>query len=63
LFDRGFLSFADEGEVLVSPVADRDSLLRMGVRCGSPIFAGHFNSDQKHFLEYHRNEIFLKSAM
>ena len=63
LFDRGFISFGDEGDVLVSPVADTESLSRMGVRCDSPIFVGRFNSDQKQFLDYHRKEIFLKSAM
>ena len=63
LFDRGFISFADEGEVLISPVADTESLSRMGVCCVNRIFAGRFNSDQKHFLNYHRNEIFLKSAI
>ena len=63
LFDRGFISFGDEGDVLVSPVADTESLSRMGVRCDSPIFVGRFNGDQKQFLDYHRKEIFLKSAM
>lgn len=63
LFDRGFITFADEGEVLVSPVADTESLSRMGVRCDRPIFAGRFNGDQKQFLDYHRRQIFLKSAM
>jgi hypothetical protein len=63
LFDRGFITFGDEGEVQVSPVADTESLSRMGVRCDSPIFVGRFNSDQKQFLDYHRKEIFLKSAM
>ena len=63
LFDRGFISFGDEGEVLVSPVADVESLSRMGVRCDRPMIAGHFNDDQKHFLNYHRKSIFLKSAM
>lgn len=63
LFDRGFISFGDDGEVLVSPVADKDSLPRMGVTCESRIFAGRFNNDQKHFLDYHRKEIFLKSAI
>jgi hypothetical protein len=63
LFDRGFISFANEGEVLISPSADKESLSRMGVRCDSPIFVGRFNCDQKHFLDYHRKEIFLKSAM
>ncbi len=63
LFDRGFISFGDEGEVLISPVADHVSLSRMGVTFDRPMFAGRFNSDQRHFLDYHRNEIFLKSAI
>jgi putative restriction endonuclease len=63
LFDRGFISFADEGEVLISPVADRVSLRRMGVECAKPILTGRFNSDQKHFLEYHRTQIFLKAEI
>ena len=63
LFDRGFISFSDDGDVLVSPVADQDSLPRMGLICESPVFAGRFNVDQRHFLEYHRQEIFLKSAL
>ena len=61
LFDRGFISFDDDGGVLVSPVADRESLHRMGVDCTRPLFAGRFNSDQRHFLDYHRQEIFLQS--
>jgi hypothetical protein len=63
LFDRGFISFGDEGDVLVSPVADKESLMRMGVSCDRPIFAGSFSGDQKYFLDYHRKEIFLKSAI
>lgn len=62
LFDRGFITFGDEGEVLVSPVADSESMARMGVRAGEPLQTGDFNSDQRHFLDYHRKEIFLKSA-
>lgn len=63
LFDRGYISFGDEGDVLISPVADHEALTRMGVPCDRILQAGKFNSDQKHFLEYHRNEIFLKSAI
>jgi hypothetical protein len=63
LFDRGFISFTDDGEVLVSPVADREALPRMGLKCNEPISTGRFNSDQRHFLEYHRQEIFLKAAV
>ncbi|MEX2381190.1 MAG: HNH endonuclease [Opitutales bacterium] len=63
LFDRGFISFGDESEVLVSPVADAESLQRMGVICDRPFFTGRFSRDQKSFLDYHRKEIFLKSAI
>jgi hypothetical protein len=62
LFDRGFISFADDGELLISRRADRSSLQRMGVPTASPIGVGDFTSEQKHFLDYHRNEIFLQSA-
>jgi len=62
LFDRGFVSFDDDGLVLVSPIADPDSLPRMGVPLDRPLFSGTFNGDQKHFLEYHRSNVFLKSS-
>lgn len=62
LFDRGFISFEDEGNVLVSPVADPESLTRMGLAVDRPVLTGPFSSDQRHFLDYHRKEIFLKSA-
>ena len=62
LFDRGFITFGDDGEVLLSPVADPDSMTRMGIGGGLPFQTGRFNSDQRHFLDYHRKEIFLKSA-
>ena len=32
LFDRGFISFENNGDLLVSPVAHRESLKRMGIR-------------------------------
>ena len=59
LFDRGFISFDDDGETLISPVADRDALRRMGVNPDEPPRVGGFNSDQKFFLNHHRTSIFL----
>lgn len=59
LFDRGFISFDDQGETLISPVADRDSLLRMGVNPEAPPRRWGFNSDQKFFLQHHRSSVFL----
>jgi hypothetical protein len=54
LFDRGFNSFGDDGEMLQSPVADPFSLERMGIRQDRQTTVGKFNSDQKYFLNYHR---------
>lgn len=62
LFDRGFISFADSGKTLISPIADTDSLRRMGVDPGNPPRVGGFNSDQKYFLQHHRESIFLEGV-
>lgn len=59
LFDRGFISFDDSGETLISPVADSDSLRRMGVNVDAPPRVGSFNTDQRYFLQHHRSSIFL----
>ena len=63
LFDRGFITFDDDGELHISPIADLESVQRMGISLDQPIITGPFNSDQRHFLDYHRKKIFLKSAM
>ena len=62
LFDRGFISFDDGGELITSPIADTTSLKRMGIDTDQVINVGRFNSDQKHFLDYHRKKILLKSG-
>jgi putative restriction endonuclease len=62
LFDRGFISFEDNGELITSPISDAISLNRMGVDTNHVINVGNFNIDQKYFLDYHRREILLKSA-
>jgi hypothetical protein len=63
LFDRGFISFDDNGGLLVSPVAHRESLLRMGVPADRETNVGAFRSGQRAFLEYHRDLVFLKSRL
>jgi putative restriction endonuclease len=57
LFDRGFISFKNDGAVLISPVADERSLKRMGVEAG--MGAGEFSRGQRGYLEFHRDEVFL----
>lgn len=61
LFDRGFISFTNGGELLVSPVAHRESLARMGVAVDRRVEVGGFTSGQARFLEYHRDAVFLRA--
>lgn len=63
LFDRGFISFEANGRLLVSPVAHRESLARMGVDVGRELNVGAFREQQKKFLEFHRDAVFLRSEV
>ncbi|HET9130756.1 MAG TPA: HNH endonuclease signature motif containing protein [Terriglobia bacterium] len=63
LFDRGFISFEDKGELLISPVAHFISLNRMGVPTKERINVGAFSEGQKKFLDFHRNYVFLKAVV
>jgi hypothetical protein len=57
LFDRGFISFG-EGRLIISPVADEKSLVKLGVDPEKPPEVGRFTQEQEGFLEFHRTEIF-----
>jgi putative restriction endonuclease len=57
LFDRGFISFGDD-HLLISPVADEKTLIKLGVDPDKPPHVGKFRSEQERFLEFHRAEIF-----
>jgi hypothetical protein len=58
LFDRGFIGFEDNGDVLVSPVAHAESLARMGLNTSRVFNAGCFSQGQRHYLEFHREYVF-----
>lgn len=62
LFDRGFISFEDNGTLLISPVADREAISRMGVPIEAGVNVGGFSRGQKMFMNYHRSEVFLDSG-
>jgi hypothetical protein len=62
LFDRGFISFDNDGRLLVSPVAHRWSLGRMGVPVDSPFNAGGFSEGQRKYVDYHRESVFLQAV-
>jgi hypothetical protein len=63
LFDRGFISFENNGELLISPAAHHISLNRMGVPTDARLRVGSFSEGQKKFLEFHRNYVFLKAVV
>jgi hypothetical protein len=62
LFDRGFISFHQDGRLLISPVAHAGSLERMGVPVDRSVHVGAFTERQASFLEYHRDAVFLMRA-
>lgn len=61
LFDRGFIGFDENGQTIVSPVADRESLTRMGLDPRAPPSVGTFSSGQRKYLEFHRDNVLLMS--
>ena len=61
LFDKGFISFEDKGDLIISPVADRPSLLKMGIRPEGKMNVGVFSEGQRVFLEYHRENVLRMS--
>jgi putative restriction endonuclease len=61
LFDRGFIGFEDNGDVLISPVAHEDSLARMGLNTLRIFNVGSFSQGQRRYLEFHRENVLLRS--
>lgn len=62
LFDRGFIAFEDHGQVIVSPVAHAPSLVQMGINPADPPRVGAFSSGQRRYLEFHRENVLLRSS-
>jgi putative restriction endonuclease len=60
LFDRGFIGFEDSGNLIISPVAHRPSLQKMGVETNRSVNVGTFSEGQRQFLDYHRNAVLLQ---
>lgn len=62
LFGRGFISFENSGEMLISPVAHGESLNKMGIITNRVVNVGGFTEPQRVFLEHHRTSVFLKKG-
>ena len=61
LFDRGFIGFENGGDLIISPVADPDSLARLGLDTKRRVNVGQFSEGQRKFLDFHRDFVLLKS--
>lgn len=61
LFDRGFISFENNGDLMISPVAHRLSLGRMGVDVDQKVNVGSFSQGQRNYLDFHRDNVFLEA--
>jgi hypothetical protein len=57
LFDKGFISFEDSGQLIVSPVADQKSLKRMGIETERSVNVGAFSEGQRRYLDFHRENV------
>jgi putative restriction endonuclease len=62
LFDRGFIGFEDSGTLIISPVAHKPSLQKMGVETERIFNAGEFSEGQRHFLDFHRTAVLLRAG-
>jgi hypothetical protein len=56
LFDRGYISFTNEGELLVSKELDKAVLSFWKIEI--PMNVGAFRAEQSKYLDYHREKIF-----
>ena len=61
LFDRGHISFDDDGTLLVASGLDATTLESLGVPL-EQTKCGEFSANQKKYLAYHRQHIFLGST-
>jgi hypothetical protein len=62
LFDRGFIGFEDSGRLVISPVAHRPSLERMGIDTRGVVNVGGFTEGQRRYLDFHRNAVLLRAV-
>jgi putative restriction endonuclease len=58
LFDRGYLAFAESGDVLYSPRLNDEVRERWGLPPTQNV--GPFSEKQKPYLAFHREHVFLK---
>ncbi|MFZ2226945.1 MAG: HNH endonuclease [Candidatus Nanopelagicaceae bacterium] len=58
LFDKGFISFKDNGDLLISPKLDKSVLKTWGIP--HVLNVGTFHAKQRKYLKYHRERKLLR---
>ena len=58
LFDKGFISFKNNGDLMISPKLPKKILEEWNIQ--HPLNVGRFNKQQQNYLEYHRKNCFKK---
>ena len=60
LFDRGFISFTDDKKMMVSPWLSPMNQKRLNIFDGKAVPHLPLDAKRKHYMEYHRDNIFKK---
>lgn len=60
LFDRGWITFENEGALCVASELPSDVKRRLGLNLKAGRSCGAFTADQQRYLEFHRNKVFAK---
>ncbi len=61
LFDRGWITFGDNGALVRSNELPSDVIARIGIDLSQGRKCGAFSQPQKDYLEYHRNKVYEKA--
>lgn len=59
LFDRGFISFLDDGRLIVSERLDSSVVRSWAVKLGDKVVARPFTADQSRYLAWHREKVLI----
>ena len=60
LFNEGYVTFSDDGDVLVSPKIDPGQLKLLGIDL--PKNVGPFQQQRRFYLEFHRQNVFMRES-
>ena len=59
-FDLGFITFDDDGSIVISDVLDSESQTRLGIR--GDLRAPHLTDNHRAYLPWHRDRVFRKRS-